>query len=92
MWWRELLVIASAQGVQLTLLYLAASLLVAPAPGLAAMGLAPWLFVGACWVAWRTPHILRQYAYHTGAGSAAGGVGNMAANAGVRMVLSKLPF
>lgn len=91
-WWRELLVIASAQGVQLTLLYLAASLLVAPAPGLASMGLAPWLFLGACWVAWRTPHILRQYAYHTGAGSAAGAAGNMAANAGARVLLSKLPF
>ncbi len=91
-WWRELLVLASAQGVQLTLLYLAASLLMVPAPTASGFALSPFLFVGACWVAWRTPHILRQYAYHSGAGGALGNAGGMAANTGVRMLLAKLPF
>ena len=86
-WWRELLVIASAQGIQLLLLYLAAALLTVPPPGLPLI-LQPCFFVGAFWVAWRTPHVLRQYAYHTGAGSAAGAAGN----AGVRLLLAKLPF
>ena len=87
-WWRELLVLAGAQSVQLTLLYLAASFLVAPAVGTASNFLDPFLFVGAVWVAWRTPHVLRQYAYHTGAGGTASSAGTLAA----RVILTKLPF
>lgn len=90
-WWREVLVLASSQAVQLTVLFLGVDLLVAPAPGLS-LFLSPYLFLGACWVAWRTPHVLRQYAYHTGVGSAAGSAGSTAANVGMKMVLSKLPF
>ena len=45
-WWRELLVLAGAQSVQLTLLYLAASFLVAPTVGAASNFLDPFLFVG----------------------------------------------
>ena len=87
-WWRELLVLAGAQSVQLTLLYLAASFLVAPTLGTASNFLDPFLFVGAVWVAWRTPHVLRQYAYHTGAGGTASSAGALAA----RVILTKLPF
>lgn len=88
-WLREVIVLACSQAVQLLLLYLAAAVLVGPLPGgTGGTFLAPFLFVGTCWVAWRTPHILRQYAYHTGIGSAAGGGAAMAAG----RLLTKLPF
>jgi hypothetical protein len=92
-WWREVIVVASSQAVQMMLLYLAASLLVAPLPGTATNFVAPFLFAACCWVAFRTPHILRTYAYSTGVGSAAvGAAAGVAGQAATRLILSRLPF
>lgn len=93
-WWRETLVVCTSQAVQILLLYVAAVQLVTPvSPGAPGFALGPFLFLGALWVAWRTPHILRQYAYHTGASAAAGNVaGTVAGQVGARMLMAKLPF
>ncbi len=87
-WLREVVVLSAAQAVQLLLLDLGAALLAAPSlPGSPAGPLGPFLFVACCWVAWRSPHLLRQFAYRSGAASAAGG----AAAVAVR-VLTRLPL
>ena len=87
-WFKEVVVLAGSQAVQLLLLYMASALLVSPVVAGGPQGfLGPFFFLGACWVAWRTPQLLRQYAYHTGAGAAAGTAVAMA----VRL-LTKLPF
>ena len=86
-WLREVIVLATSQAVELLLLDLAAALLVAPSvPGGPSGLLDPFLFLAACWVAWRTPRLLRQYGYQT-AGQAAGGAAMTAAR-----VLTKLPL
>jgi hypothetical protein len=90
-WFREVVVLAASQAVQLLLLYVAAALLVAPA-GPGGLLLGPFYFLGACWVAWRSPQLLRQFAYHTGAGSAAGSVAGSATTAAVTRLLTKLPL
>lgn len=88
-WFREIVVLSASQAVQLLLLYIAAALLVSPAvPGTTSGFLGPFLFLGACWVAYRTPQLLRQFAYHTGTGSAAGSAVAMAAS----RLLTKLPL
>jgi len=89
-WFRESLVLACTQAVQVTMLYVAATLLVSPGGVVGAQVLIrPFLFVGACWVAFRTPQILRQYAYHSGAGEATSSVAGQVTQRGL---LSKLPF
>ncbi len=90
-WLREVVVLAASQAVQLLLLYLAAALLVLPA-GPAGLALGPFYFLGACWVAWRSPQMLRQFAYHSGAGSAIGSVAGSAATAALTRLLTKLPL
>lgn len=88
-WWREVMVLSTAQAVQLLLVYLAAALLVSPAQwNSSQVVLAPFLFVAALWVAWRTPQILRNYAYASGARSVAGSV----SQAAVWRVMSRMPF
>lgn len=86
-WFVETLVLACTQGVQILLLYVGVTFLVAPgaAGTLGNALLRPFFFLAACWVAVKTPHILRQYIYHSGAGSTAAGMVG-------RAVLSKLPF
>lgn len=92
-WWREVVVLSAAQAVQLLLLHVAAAMLVAPVPWQQAgqLALGPFLFVAALWVTWRTPHILRNYAYSTGLTGAAGAVGQAAGYAAVTRILARLP-
>lgn len=92
-WWREVVVLSTSQAVQMLLLYLSAALLVAPTQWDSAQArLGPFLFVAALWVAFRTPHILRNYAYSTGLSGAAGGIGQAAGHAVLYRVLARLPI
>ncbi len=83
-WLRELLVICGAQTVQVLMVYLAVSFVVNPSQATAnAATFGLWgLFWGiaALWVALRSPSVIRQYAYHSGAGGVM--------NQGLGMVLS----
>lgn len=75
-WWREVMVLSCSQAVQMLLLYMATTLLSGPRIwGSVQATLGPFLFVAALWVAWKTPAVLRNYAYSTGISSAAGNVG-----------------
>lgn len=94
-WWREVVVLGTSQAVQLLLLHLAAAMLVAPVPWQSLpsqIAIGPFLFVAALWVTWRTPHILRNYAYSTGLTGAAGAVGQAVGYAAVTRILAKLPI
>ena len=89
-WWREVFVIACSQAIQLTGLYIGVASLVSPAlfgPGVGS--LTPFLAVAAMWVAFRAPHLLREFTYHSGVGGAAG---NLAQSAGTMAVMRLLPF
>ncbi|MGE5590181.1 MAG: conjugal transfer protein TrbL family protein [Bacillota bacterium] len=93
-WWREVVVLATAQAVQMLMLYVSAAVLMAPSQfDSPQVKFGPFLFLAALWVTWRTPHILRNYAYSSGV---SGGVGSAVAAAGqqavARAVLAKLPF
>jgi len=93
-WWREVVVLSASQAVQLLLLHMAAAFLVAPLPWQqlpGQMALGPFLFVAALWVTWRTPHILRNYAYSTGLSGAIGSVGHAATYVALHRVLARLP-
>jgi len=73
-WWRELIVVSLSQAVQMLML---TGFFATLAPGqgggfyLMMVGIA-WL-----WVAFKTPSVLKQFAYHTGAGSLASGATRM---------------
>ncbi|MHB1128266.1 MAG: conjugal transfer protein TrbL family protein [Bacillota bacterium] len=92
-WWREVAVISTSQAVQMLLLYMGAALLAAPAPWSDIQAdLGPFLFVATLWVALRTPRILRNYAYSTGVGGIAGGVGQSASYVALSRIMTKMPF
>lgn len=92
-WWREVAVLSTAQAVQLLLLHMAAAFLVAPVgwENAGQISLGPFLFVATLWVTWRTPAILRNYAYSTGLTGAAGSVGHAATYVALHRVLARLP-
>lgn len=92
-WWREVMVISTAQAVQMLLLYMGTAVLFAPtewSSGQAEIG--PFLFVATLWVAFRTPQILRNYAYNSGVSSIAGGVGHTASYVALSRLMTKMPF
>lgn len=93
-WWREVVVLATAQAVQMVMLYLSAAVLMAPSPfDSAQVKFGPFLFLAALWVTWKTPHILRNYAYSSGVSQAAGAAVISAGEQAVaRAVMSKLPY
>lgn len=92
-WWREVMVISTSQAVQMLMLYMGAALLVAPTPWNSVQAnLGPFLFVAALWVAFRTPQILRNYAYNTGVSSIAGGASHIAGYVALSRLMRKLPF
>jgi len=92
-WWREVMVISVSQAVQMLLLYMGAALLVAPTQwSNSQVDLGPFLFVATLWVAFRTPAILRNYAYNTGVSSMAGGIGHTASYVAMHRIMSKMPF
>lgn len=77
-WWREVMILCTAQSVQVLMLYVAAASLVAPAHwGAWLQVTGPFLAVATLWVAWRTPHILRNYAYGSGTRTVSGGIGQV---------------
>jgi hypothetical protein len=77
-WWRETLILCTAQAVQVLMLYVAAATMVAPTHwGELQRASGPFLAVATLWVAWRTPHILRNYAYGSGTRSVSSGVGQV---------------
>lgn len=88
-WLREVIILAVSQAVQVLTVHLAFTALALPANlGLGAASVL--FFLAAMWVAYRTPHVLRHYAYSTGTrGVAAAGAG-MAQRVGMQMILGKL--
>ena len=90
-WWRELLVVASSHAVQLLLLYVTAALLVGPIVEPFHLYLRPFLALGALWVTWRTPVVLRTFAYHTGVAGAIAQASHTATSALAFRVLARLP-
>jgi len=87
-WWRETLVIAMSHPIQMLLLYLSVSFLVAPGYGSTMAGVRPYFFIASLWVTFKTPQIVRNYAYSTGTRSAVGSAGQAA----MWNVLSRLKF
>lgn len=92
-WWREVMVISTSQAVQMLLLYMGTALLLAPTEWYSTQAeLGPFLFVATLWVAFRTPQILRNYAYNSGVSSIAGGVGHTASYVALSRFMTKMPF
>lgn len=87
-WWRESIVISLAHAVQMLLLYMSVAFLVGPGFSSVGTSLRPFFFIASLWITFRTPQILRNYAYSTGIRSAVGSVGNMV----MWRTFSKLPF
>lgn len=87
-WWRESVVISLAHAVQMLLLYMSVAFLVGP--GFANVGttLRPFFFIASLWITFRTPQILRNYAYSTGMRAGMGNIGNIV----MWRTFSKLPF
>jgi hypothetical protein len=69
-WWRELVVLSMSQVIQIFLVKGALSSM-----SLVALDtiMQMFFFIGWLWVAYRTPAVLRQFAYSTGVGGAAAG-------------------
>lgn len=82
-WWRSIIVLAMAQAVQTLLLY--TSVAIVTESGVPVY-LAPFLLLATLWVTYKTPHMLQEYAYHSGVGGGMASGGSMAAN----LVLRKL--
>ncbi|MEN1990233.1 conjugal transfer protein TrbL family protein [Paenibacillus hubeiensis] len=83
-WWRELLNISLAQAIQMFLIkcsFFALLNFAAPA------WVNVFLFCGFVWVTYKSPAILKQYVYSTGAGKALGGA---AQQAGSMVMMRKL--
>jgi len=59
-WWRETVIVTMAHAVQMLLLYMA------PDFGYLDSVIRPFLFISGLWVTFRTPRILRNYAYSSG--------------------------
>lgn len=87
-WWRETVVISLAHAVQMLLFYMSVAFLVGP--GFSNIGtlLRPFFFIASLWITFKTPQILRNYAYSSGMRGAAGNVGTMV----MWRTFSKLPF
>lgn len=70
-WWKEVIVISLSQATQVFLIKGAVVSLTLYTFD----GIIQWLFfIGWLWVAYKSPSVLRQFAYSTGMGGAAGGV------------------
>lgn len=70
-WWRELLNISLAQAIQMFLIKCSFfALTVNPNPSVPLLNV--FIFAGFIWVTYKSPSVLKQYLYSTGAGRAAG--------------------
>ncbi|GBF35412.1 membrane protein TraL [Desulfocucumis palustris] len=74
-WWRELVVLSMSQVIQIFLVKGALSSLTLVSVGTV---MQMFFFLGWLWVAYRTPAVLRQFAYSTGIGGAAAGTAQQA--------------
>ncbi|MTI85633.1 MAG: hypothetical protein FH756_17485 [Firmicutes bacterium] len=72
-WWRELVILSMTQALQVLLI----KGFLAQGVNMASSGTGPYFAIAWLWVTFKTPSFLRQFAYHTGIGSAAGGVTRM---------------
>jgi len=84
-WWRELIVLSLSQAVQTFMIrgFLSTGVnMQFTQPVLNLLMLIGWL-----WVAFKTPAVLRQFAYHTGVG---GAVGQTAQSAGSMYIMRKM--
>ncbi|MBZ4687330.1 MAG: hypothetical protein JG764_963 [Clostridiales bacterium] len=79
-WMREVGVITVSHAIQMLLLYMSIAFLVGALPTgfLSQMVMRPFFCLGALWVAFKTPRILKNYAYSSGIRGAAGQAGNVA--------------
>lgn len=75
-WWRELIVLSLSQAVQVFLIKGLLSTFMTLTFGADILKL--FLLIGWLWVAFRTPTVLRQFAYHSGLGGAIGHTAQMA--------------
>lgn len=75
-WWRELIVLSLSQAVQTFMIRGFLSTGVNMQFGQPVLNLL--MLIGWLWVAFKTPSVLRQFAYHTGMGSAVGQAGQSA--------------
>ncbi len=91
-WFVETLVLACTQSVQVLLMYVGIQFFVSiftsgATPGSPGAFMDLCFFAGALWVAVKTPHILRQYTYHSGMGGGMVSIGGQAASAGVSAIM-----
>jgi len=75
-WWRELIVLSLSQAVQTFMIRGFLSTEVNMQFNSSVLSLL--MLIGWLWVAFKTPSVLRQFAYHTGMGSAVGQAGQSA--------------
>ncbi|GEA16342.1 hypothetical protein E308F_25880 [Moorella sp. E308F] len=75
-WWRELVVLSASQALQTFLLKGFLATIVTFTFNSDILKL--FLLIGWLWVAFKTPSVLRQFAYHTGLGGAMGQAGQTA--------------
>ncbi|MGB9847281.1 MAG: conjugal transfer protein TrbL family protein, partial [Desulfotomaculales bacterium] len=84
-WWRELIVLSLSQAVQVFLIKGLLSTFMTLTFGADILKL--FLLIGWLWVAFRTPTVLRQYAYHSGLG---GAIGQTAQTAGTWYIMRRM--
>ncbi|KUO52337.1 MAG: hypothetical protein APF76_04695 [Desulfitibacter sp. BRH_c19] len=80
MWVKEVIIISMTHAVQMLLLYMSIAFLLAPSDyGFGTQfEIKLFMWLAALWVSFKSPKILRNYAYHTGMSSAAGSLGQSA--------------
>ncbi|MBS3949752.1 MAG: hypothetical protein KGZ53_03695 [Peptococcaceae bacterium] len=76
-WWRELVVVSLSQAVQMLML---TGFFASLTAGQVVNGYSMLVGVAWLWVAFKTPSVLKQFAYHTGTGSLASGATRMGQN------------
>jgi hypothetical protein len=84
-WWRELVVLSLSQAVQVFLIKGLLSTFMTLTFGADILKL--FLLIGWLWVAFRTPTVLRQFAYHSGLG---GAIGHTAQTAGTWYIMRRM--
>ncbi|SMB95894.1 hypothetical protein SAMN00808754_1345 [Thermanaeromonas toyohensis ToBE] len=84
-WWRELVVLSASQAVQVFLIkgFLATVMTITFGADILKL----FLLIGWLWVAFKTPAVLRQFAYHSGLGAA---IGHTAQTAGTWYIMRRM--
>lgn len=84
-WWRELVVLSASQAVQVFLVKGLLATVMTITFGADLLKL--FLLIGWLWVAFKTPAVLRQFAYHSGLGAA---IGHTAQTAGTWYLMRRM--